>query len=69
MTVSKTRSLAKAILYRGLGTVSTFLIAWIFTGQLMVATGIAAIEFFVKTALYYLYERFWNLISWGRSDN
>lgn len=69
MKVTKTRSLAKAVLYRGLGTVSTFLIAWAFTGEPAVATGIAVIEFFVKAALYYFYERFWNLISWGRSEN
>ena len=68
MKVTKTRSLAKAVLYRGLGTISTFLIAWAFTGEPIVATGIAVIEFFVKTALYYLYERFWNLISWGREQ-
>lgn len=69
MTVTKSRSLAKAVLYRGLGTISTFLIAWAFTREPIVATGIAVIEFFVKTALYYFYERFWNLISWGRSEN
>lgn len=69
MKVTKSRSLAKAVLYRGLGTASTFLIAWAFTGEAVLATGIAVIEFFVKTALYYFYERFWNLISWGRSEN
>jgi len=68
MTVTKSRSLAKAVLYRGLGTASTFLIAWAFTGEAMIATGIATLEFFVKTALYYFYERFWNLIAWGRLE-
>tara|TARA_B110000977_G_C11051509_1_gene482507 strand:- start:1148 stop:1357 length:210 start_codon:yes stop_codon:yes gene_type:complete len=69
MKVTKARSLAKAVMYRGLGTASTFLIAWAFTGEAMIATGIAILEFFVKTALYYFYERFWNLISWGRSKS
>ena len=32
MKVTKARSLAKAVMYRGLGTASTFLIAWAFTG-------------------------------------
>lgn len=68
MKASRYRSLAKAILYRGLGTVSTFLIAWIFIGEPVTATWIAAIEFVVKTLLYYCYERFWNLISWGRVE-
>lgn len=69
MKVTKSRSLAKAVLYRGLGTASTFLIAWWFTGEPVVATGIAVIEFVVKTALYYFYERFWNMISWGRESS
>ena len=70
MKVTKSRSLAKAILYRGLGTAGTFIIAWAFTQEPIVATGIAVVEFVLKTALYYFYERFWNLISWGRlQDN
>ena len=68
MTVSRARSLAKAILYRGIGTISTFFIAWIFIGEPVTATWIATIEFVVKTLLYYFYERFWNLIAWGRED-
>ena len=68
MSASKMRSFAKAVLYRGIGTASTFLIAWAFTGEPSTATWIATIEFVVKTALYYAYERFWNLISWGRIE-
>ena len=67
MKVTRARSLAKAILYRGLSTAGTFLIAWAFTKEPAVATGIAIVEFFAKTLLYYFYERFWNLISWGRA--
>ena len=69
MEVTKARSMAKALLYRGLGTVSTFIIALIFTGEATIATWIALIEFVVKTLLYYFYERFWNMISWGREKS
>ena len=68
MKASRLRSLAKAVLYRGLGTISTFIIAWAFTGEPTTATWIAAIEFVVKTILYYGYERFWNFINWGRVE-
>lgn len=69
MKSTKLRSLAKAVLYRGLGTLSTFIIALIFTGEAITATWIALIEFVVKTFLYYFYERFWNMISWGREKS
>ena len=69
MKVTRFRSLAKAVLYRGLGTTATFTIAWLFTKEPVTATWIAVAELFVKTALYYFYERFWNLISWGRSQD
>lgn len=69
MKATKARSMAKALLYRGLGTLSTFVIALIFTGEAITATWIALIEFVVKTLLYYFYERFWNMISWGRQES
>jgi uncharacterized membrane protein len=64
--MSRTESLVKSIVYRLFGTIATFFIALFFTGEFFVASGIAIVELIAKTILYYLYERFWNKVSWGR---
>jgi uncharacterized membrane protein len=66
MQESKTRSLAKAISWRVTGTVDTFLISWLITGQLALAGGIALTEVVTKIFLYWFHERIWNRISWGK---
>jgi len=60
------RSLAKAVSWRVTGTVDTFLISWIITGQVLVAGGIALTEIVTKVFLFWLHERVWNRIGWGR---
>ena len=60
--MSRLESLIKSIVYRLFGTVVTFLIAYLFTKEFFIASGIAILEMVAKTALYYLYERFWNAI-------
>jgi uncharacterized membrane protein len=64
--MSRLESLVKSIVYRLFGTITTFLIAWFFTKEFFIASGIAIIEMVSKTALYYFYERFWNMVSWGK---
>jgi sulfate adenylyltransferase large subunit len=64
---SHVRSVAKAISWRATGSLDTFLIAALITGNLKLAGGVALSEILTKTALYYLHERAWALIPWGRS--
>lgn len=61
------RSLAKAISWRITGTLDTFIISWVITGHLALAGGIAATEVITKIGLYWLHERVWNRVQWGRS--
>ena len=63
---SHRRSLAKAISWRVVGTLDTFLISWLVTGEPIVAAAISAIEVFTKIALFYLHERGWSKIRWGK---
>jgi uncharacterized membrane protein len=63
---SHTRSLAKAISYRLLGSVSTALIFYALTGKANLALGAGGLDIVVKLALYFLHERIWNHISFGR---
>ena len=66
-SVSRRRSLVKTILYRILGTIETFLVVWIMGGSVEMASMAAIILMIVKLLMYYLYERVWNFIDWGRN--
>jgi uncharacterized membrane protein len=63
---SNTRSIAKAVSYRILGSMSTAILVFVFSGNLRVSVGVGALDMIVKIALYYLHERMWNHISFGR---
>lgn len=60
------RSLVKAISWRITGTLDTILISWLITGQMKWALSIGFVELFTKIALYYVHERIWNRLDFGR---
>jgi uncharacterized membrane protein len=60
------RSLAKAITWRIVGTVDTFIISWIITGQALIASSIALTEIVTKISIFWIHERAWNRIDWGK---
>jgi uncharacterized membrane protein len=61
------RSIAKAVSWRITGTLDTFLISWLITGEALLATGIALTEIITKIFLYWFHERVWNRVQWGRN--
>jgi uncharacterized membrane protein len=60
------RSILKAISWRTLGTLDTFAISWFMTGKIAMAGSIAGLEIVTKVVWYYLHERIWAAVSWGR---
>ena len=62
------RSLVKSISWRTVGTMDTMMIAWLVTGKLDFAVTIGGVELFTKMFLYFLHERTWNRIKFGRID-
>jgi uncharacterized membrane protein len=60
------RSLAKAISYRILGSLSTAAIFFFIIGKLDLALGAGVLDMVVKIGLYFLHERLWNHIGFGR---
>jgi uncharacterized membrane protein len=60
------RSLAKAVSWRLTGTADTFILSWLITGEVKVASTIALSEVFTKVALYWLHERVWDKIRLGK---
>jgi len=53
--------------WRVTASLTTFLIAWILTGDLLIGATIGSIETIAKIFLYYFHERIWNGISWAKS--
>ncbi len=62
------RSFAKAISWRVIGSVDTFLLSWFFTASAAAAGAIASTEVLTKMVLYYVHERAWNAFGWGVKD-
>ena len=61
------RTIAKTITWRILASLTTFIIAWILTGDLLIGASIGSLEAIAKIFLYYFHERIWNNISWANS--
>lgn len=57
--VARRRHLAKALSWRIVGTIDTFLLAWLFTGSLEIGALVGGTEVITKTFLYYVHERVW----------
>ena len=64
---SHPRSLLKAISWRMLGSIDTFILGMIFTSDAKAAGAIAGTEVITKIGLYYLHERAWAASSWGHT--
>lgn len=60
------RSLVKAISWRATGSFDTFIVAVLITGSSKVAGSVALAEILTKTVIYYLHERAWAAIRWGK---
>jgi uncharacterized membrane protein len=60
------RSIVKTVSWRLTGSLDTFVIAALITGNSKLAGGVALTEFLTKTMLFYVHERTWALVPWGR---
>ena len=63
---SNSRSIAKAASYRLLGSMATAAICLVLTGSVKLSLGAGALDVVVKIAAYFVHERIWNLIPYGR---
>ena len=66
MTESPMRSVLKGLTWRLVATFTTVLIAFCLTGEQGLALQIGAFEFVAKLAVYYLHERAWVRVPFGR---
>ncbi len=63
---SPIRSIVKAISWRIVATVTTTLLVWLFTREIGIAITVGAFEAVAKGVLYFLHERAWNRLAFGR---
>ena len=63
----KKRAITKSLTWRITASLTTFVIAWTLTGDLLIGISIGSIEAIAKIFLYYFHERIWNSISWARN--
>ncbi len=61
------RSLIKAISWRIVATLTTILLVFAFTGNWELSGGVGLAELLVKIAVYYMHERIWNILNFGRT--
>ena len=61
------RTIVKTLTWRVTASLTTFIIAWVLTGDLLIGATIGGIEAIAKIFLYYFHERIWNNISWAKS--
>ena len=64
-----TRSLIKAISWRIIATVATILIVFALTRRLMLSLEVGVVEVIIKLILYYLHERVWGSITYGKKEH
>ena len=63
---SRLRSALKAVSWRFWATVTTMVLVYAFTGTVKIALAIGCIEVVIKIIIYFLHERLWDRIRFGK---
>ena len=63
---SPLRSVMKSVTWRVCATLSTMIIVFAFTKELVLSVGVGAVEVTVKLVLYYVHERVWQKVKMGK---
>ena len=61
------RSWLKAVSWRAVATATTMALVYGFTGQLKLMVGVGLLDLILKLVFYFLHERAWEMISFGRT--
>lgn len=62
------RSVAKALSWRVAGSAATMLLVLVFTRRLALSLAVGGIEFLGKIVLFWLHERVWDRLSYGKRE-
>ena len=61
------RSFGKVITWRILVTITNFIGGWLASGNPWVGLGVVSFALVVNSILYFVHERIWNRVSWGKA--
>lgn len=64
---SHSRSVIKSVSYRVFGSLATSAIAWVLTRKASISIAMGLCDTVVKLCLYYIHERAWSRIPYGRA--
>lgn len=67
MKESLTRSFIKTTSWRIFNLIADFILVYLLTGKTTIALSFSIVSFVVTFIAYFLHERFWNEITWGKS--
>jgi len=65
---TKTRTLTKTVLWRIIATLITWGTVYFYTGKLSESIEITLVAAVIGMIVYYIYERVWNKIQWGKKE-
>ena len=66
MADTHARSILKALSYRLLASVTMVVAVYLLTRRLALSLSVGALDLLTKLGLYYLHERLWDLVRFGR---
>ena len=62
------RSMVKTITWRVIASITTFVLVYVFTGEIELSIGVGIFDVILKLIFYFGHERLWNEIKWGRKE-
>ncbi len=66
MNDNQKRTILKTISFRIVASLLTVIIVYIFTKELIISFGVGIVEAISKMIFYYIHERIWDKIDWGK---
>jgi len=63
------RSIAKSVVFRIITIVTDLVVIYLLTHRFDVALGVTILTNISSTFLYFIHERIWNKISWGKASS
>lgn len=63
------RSITKSLTWRLFGLLFTFILGWLVTGSMKLGLTLGLLDFFSKLGTFYIHERLWMKVRWGRLDS
>lgn len=68
MKETHARSITKGLSWRIIVVITTMTIIYLYTGDITITVVIGFLEFSVKIFLYYIHERAWGNVTWGKRE-